>query len=208
MAIEVNIDELSSTVEINTETDNIINIDIENVENPIDVSINTNFIAHNHTYEDILGLGEDIQDVIGGMISSNNEAGLSVTYDDTTGKINFDVNDPVITLNGDVAGSATMSNLGNVTITTSVANDSHNHSTSTIDNFVEEVKSLVRNMTYVHNQGVASDTWTMNHNLGYFPNIEIVNSAGDTVIGNYQFVSVNTVIATFSDPFAGKAYLS
>lgn len=62
--------------------------------------------------------------------------------------------------------------------------------------------------TYVHHQGSASSTWTINHNLGFFPNVEIVNSAGVAVVGDYQFVNVNTVIATFTDPFAGKAYLS
>lgn len=62
--------------------------------------------------------------------------------------------------------------------------------------------------TYVHHQGSASATWTINHNLGFFPNVEIVNSAGVAVVGDYQFVNVNTIVATFTDPFAGKAYLS
>ena len=61
---------------------------------------------------------------------------------------------------------------------------------------------------YVHVQGSASSTWTINHNLGFFPNVEIVDSAGSSVIGNYQYINGNTLIATFRDPFAGKAYLS
>jgi hypothetical protein len=62
--------------------------------------------------------------------------------------------------------------------------------------------------SYVHTQGTASSTWTINHNLGFFPNVEIVDSAGTSVIGSYQFTNVNTVIATFTGAFAGKAYLS
>lgn len=62
--------------------------------------------------------------------------------------------------------------------------------------------------TYVHTQGVASTTWTINHNLEYYPSIEVVDSAGTVVIGNYTYVNVNTIIATFASPFAGKAYLS
>lgn len=62
--------------------------------------------------------------------------------------------------------------------------------------------------TYVHTQGVASDTWTINHNLEYYPSIEVVDSAGTVVVGNYQYVNVNTITATFASPFAGKAYLS
>jgi hypothetical protein len=62
--------------------------------------------------------------------------------------------------------------------------------------------------TYTHIQGTASDTWVINHNLDYYPNVEIVNSAGVSVIGDYQFINPNVVVATFRDPFAGKAYLS
>ena len=62
--------------------------------------------------------------------------------------------------------------------------------------------------SYVHTQGTASSTWTINHNLGFFPNVEIVDSAGTSVIGSYQFTNVNTVVATFAGAFAGKAYLS
>lgn len=55
------------------------------------------------------------------MVSSNTESGLSVTYDDSDNTLDFDVNDPTITLTGDVTGSGTMTNLGSVTITTAVA---------------------------------------------------------------------------------------
>jgi hypothetical protein len=62
--------------------------------------------------------------------------------------------------------------------------------------------------TYTHIQDNASNTWVINHNLDYYPNVEIVNSAGIAVIGDYQFLNPNVVVATFRDPFAGKAYLS
>lgn len=63
---------------------------------------------------------EAVEDTVGAMVSGNTESGISVTYDDATGKYNFDVNDPVISIDGDVAGSATMTNLGNVTINTGI----------------------------------------------------------------------------------------
>jgi hypothetical protein len=62
--------------------------------------------------------------------------------------------------------------------------------------------------TYTHVQDVPSSNWVINHNLEYFPSVEIVNSAGTAVIGDYQYVNANTVIANFTNPFAGKAYLS
>ncbi len=63
---------------------------------------------------------EAVEDTVGAMVSGNGESGISVTYDDATGKYNFDVNDPVISIDGDIAGSATMTNLGNVTINTGI----------------------------------------------------------------------------------------
>ena len=45
---------------------------------------------------------EQLQDVVGGMISSNTESGIAVTYDDTNGKLDFVVG----TLNQDTTGSA------------------------------------------------------------------------------------------------------
>lgn len=74
-------------------------------------------------------LTEGIQDIVGAMVSSNTESGISVTYQDTDGTLDFNVNDPVITLTGDVTGSATMTNLGNVSISTTVGDDSHTHDT-------------------------------------------------------------------------------
>ena len=59
---------------------------------------------------------EAVQDAVGAMLSSNTESGISVEYDDEANKINFNVNDPLITIAGDVDGSATMTDLGNTTI--------------------------------------------------------------------------------------------
>jgi len=44
------------------------------------------------------GIGEEaIQDIIGAMVSSNTETGLSVTYDDATGKLNFAIGSEIVT---------------------------------------------------------------------------------------------------------------
>ena len=59
---------------------------------------------------------EDLQDVVGGMITTNSESGINVTYDDANGKLDFDVNDPTLSISGDATGSATMTNLGNTDI--------------------------------------------------------------------------------------------
>tara|TARA_R110000744_G_scaffold311980_1_gene419406 strand:- start:12058 stop:14514 length:2457 start_codon:yes stop_codon:yes gene_type:complete len=50
---------------------------------------------------------------------TNTESGISVDVD-VNGKLSFDVNDPTITLTGDVTGSVVMNNLGSVSIDTTV----------------------------------------------------------------------------------------
>lgn len=82
---------------------------------------------------------EAVQDIVGGMVSSNTESGIAVTYDDENGKLNFDVNDPTITLDGDVTGSAIMTNLGNVTITATIAADSVALGTDTTGDYVATI---------------------------------------------------------------------
>lgn len=62
---------------------------------------------------------------------------------------------------------------------------------------------------YAHSQGSPSQTWTIDHNLGYNPGgITVVDSAGSIVEGAYEYTSVNQLIATFSGAFSGTAYLS
>lgn len=89
---------------------------------------------------------EVIQDIVGTMVSSNSESGIAVTYDDSSGKLDFNVNDPIITLSGDVTGSATITNLGDTTITATVVDDSHNHSSSTVTDFVEAAQDAAASM--------------------------------------------------------------
>jgi hypothetical protein len=60
---------------------------------------------------------DEIKDIVGGMVTSNTETGLSVSYDTTNKNLDFVLSaDPTITLTGDVTGSGTMTNLGSVSI--------------------------------------------------------------------------------------------
>lgn len=83
---------------------------------------------------------ERIQDIVGDMVTDNTETGLSVTYQDADGTLDFALTaDPTITLNGDVTGSGTLTNLGDVTITTTVAANSVALGTDTTGNYVAGV---------------------------------------------------------------------
>ena len=63
---------------------------------------------------------ERVQDIVGAMVGSNTESGIAVTYEDGDGTLDFNVNDPTITIDGDMSGSATMTDLGNTTITSTL----------------------------------------------------------------------------------------
>ena len=77
--------------------------------------------GHNHVIGNIDDFAESVQDIVGAMITGNTESGIAVTYQDGDGTLDFDVIDPTITLTGAVTGSATMTNLGSVSIATTAA---------------------------------------------------------------------------------------
>ena len=62
---------------------------------------------------------------------------------------------------------------------------------------------------YVHHQSSALATWTVTHNLGYYPGgISVIDSAETVVIGDVTHTNMNTFTVTFSTPFSGKVYVS
>lgn len=63
-------------------------------------------------------------------------------------------------------------------------------------------------LTYHHIQGLPSATWIINHNLGKYPSVLVIDSAGNDVTGSIVFNSVNQITVTFSGGFSGDAYLN
>ena len=61
---------------------------------------------------------------------------------------------------------------------------------------------------YLHNQGVAAAVWVIQHNLGWYPNVTVVDSGGSTVEGDVTAASINQLQLTFSGAFTGVAFLS
>jgi hypothetical protein len=58
---------------------------------------------------------------------------------------------------------------------------------------------------YHHDQMVASDLWTVTHNLGYNPNVSVTDSAGTNYEGLVTYVDNTSLTLTFSAAFAGTA---
>lgn len=61
---------------------------------------------------------------------------------------------------------------------------------------------------YVHEQTTPSGTWVVMHNLGYRPNVTVIDQVGDEVEGQIAHLSSTELRLTFSAALAGAAYLS
>ena len=62
--------------------------------------------------------------------------------------------------------------------------------------------------TFVFTQGAPATVWNIQHNLGKFPSITVIDTGDTVVTGEYTYIDNNNVTLTFSAGFAGKAYLN
>ena len=63
-------------------------------------------------------------------------------------------------------------------------------------------------VSYAHTQGSASSSWVINHNLGFKPNVTVVDSAGNIVEGEITYTNTNSLTVSFASAFSGNAYIS
>lgn len=62
---------------------------------------------------------------------------------------------------------------------------------------------------YRHVQSAPSTTWTIQHNMGFYPGgVTVIDSGGSYCLGNLSYPNINTVVVEFSSAFNGVAYLS
>jgi hypothetical protein len=62
--------------------------------------------------------------------------------------------------------------------------------------------------TFVHDQAIPSDIWTITHNLGKFPSVSVVDTQKQIYWGNVEYINSNQLKVTFSAAFAGQAFLN
>ncbi len=70
------------------------------------------------------------------------------------------------------------------------------------------LSSGLADKTFEFTQGVPATTWNIQHDLGKFPSITVIDTADTVVTGQYTYIDNNNVTLTFSAGFAGKAYLN
>ena len=76
---------------------------------------------------------------------------------------------------------------------------------TTIQGAIEEVRAKSK---FVHTQASAATTWSITHNLKFYPNVSIVDSALSHVIGEVTYIDENSLTVSFTSAFSGKAFLS
>lgn len=72
---------------------------------------------------------------------------------------------------------------------------------------------IIGNITYVYTQNGASNTWVIDHNLGRFPSVTVIDSGDTVVIGSVVYNTINRITIRFfaggsAVAFSGKAYLN
>ena len=133
---------------------------------------------------------ERVQDIVGEMVSTNTESGISVTYDDPNGKLDFDVNDFSITLTGDVTGSGTVTNLGNVSFAATIQPNSVALGTDTTGAYIATVAGTANE---VEVSGSGGETAAIT--IGLPDDVTITNNL--TVGGNLNVTgTINSVNTT------------
>ena len=62
--------------------------------------------------------------------------------------------------------------------------------------------------TFEFTQGVPATTWNIQHNLGKFPSVSVINNNNIVINGEVTYIDNNNVQLNFSAGFSGKAYLN
>lgn len=78
-----------------------------------------------------------------------------------------------------------------------------------VSQYVTQREFINATKTFIFEQAIPSDEWTIHHNLNrQISSIIIVNSANEIVVPEeIILIDINTVMVTFLAGFAGKAYI-
>lgn len=69
-------------------------------------------------------------------------------------------------------------------------------------------KSEIEDKNFVFDMAIASDLWTIEHNLDKYPSVSVVDSGGNIVCGIVHYIDKNSLTIEFNGAFTGKAYLN
>lgn len=61
---------------------------------------------------------------------------------------------------------------------------------------------------FVFTQSIPESIWEITHNLGKKPAVTVVDSGDSVVVGEVEYINLNSVRLTFAGAFSGKAYFN
>jgi len=131
---------------------------------------------------------ERVQDIVGAMVSSNTESGITVVYQDDDGTLDFDVNDFTITLGNDLSGNLTITDLAGGTLNATIADNAVALGTKTTGNYVATIADAGNSHITVANSGSESAAVTLNIADSAIDTDQIATDAvtlGTKTTGNY-----------------------
>ncbi len=80
--------------------------------------------------------------------------------------------------------------------------------TPSVSQFVTKEELEEATDTFVFEQGIASDTWVIEHNLGKHPSVTVVDTAGTVFTASVEYNSDNVCTVYINGATKGKAYLN
>ena len=97
---------------------------------------------------------------------------------------------------------------GNYTLVLTPMFGNGNFDTSKFYDFAVFTLSSQGSPTFEFTQGVPATTWNIQHNLGKFPSVSVINNNNIVINGEVTYIDNNNVQLNFSAGFTGKAYLN
>ncbi|NCU71477.1 MAG: hypothetical protein EBY66_00440 [Candidatus Fonsibacter lacus] len=79
--------------------------------------------------------------------------------------------------------------------------------TSTVTAVTEGPQGPAGGTAFVYQQTAPATTWTINHNLGYKPSVELLDSGSQEIDGDVSHPSDNQTVVTLNPASAGLARL-
>jgi hypothetical protein len=61
---------------------------------------------------------------------------------------------------------------------------------------------------YVHTQGTPSAVWTVQHDLGKWGSVTVLDSANSWLLTDVEYLDENTLVITLAAPASGKALVN
>ena len=115
---------------------------------------------------------------------------------------NGNMSDAFIGGSGGGGGSTGTTNYNNLTNKPSI------NGVILIGNQTSAELGIVNDASFTYTQTTPVTAWSIKHDLGKYPSVTTMDSAGNQIIGDVTYTDLDNLVVTFTSKIAGKAYLN